>query len=263
MCHDNVYWQEILGVCKHLLLSSAPGQFDLILNDLRSVIFSDDVLSTEWLDSVRLDYYEKHMYLKQGSGSRSDDQPDLSGHLYRQLSKTALCSDDSSPRIKNVVCRCAVTSANVKDARHLTCSICRQHTTNIDKGYAGAWTCKFTAKISSNSSEEAELLGKAVICSHSFEDGNVQLNCEVEFGPKTLQLPSTADDSAIATIIAKQLLSWEEELLQKLLGMYANVGDFSKSMRRVMPLTRRRMDWNVQSHRLVKTLNYNMASSSK
>ena len=59
-----------------------------------------------------------------------------------------------------------------------------------------------------------------------------------------------------ASSVLLQIKSWEEmEVVNKLEIMYESMGSiYLKRLRRVMPVTRTKMEWNVLSHRVAQTL---------
>ena len=59
-----------------------------------------------------------------------------------------------------------------------------------------------------------------------------------------------------AKSIVKQIQAWEDtEVMDKLTDMYERMNnEYLKSLRRVMPITRTKMDWNVMAHRVRITL---------
>jgi hypothetical protein len=76
---------------------------------------------------------------------------------------------------------------------------------------------------------------------HSYEEGSIQLNTTRKFGP---------EQGDVVKLIEK----WEQELIDSIAETYDSMGEKLKSLRRVMPVTRTRMDWNVLSHRMRKML---------
>ena len=54
----------------------------------------------------------------------------------------------------------------------------------------------------------------------------------------------------------KKVQAWEDkEVMDKLADMYERMNnEYLKSLRRVMPITRTKMDWNVMAHRVRITL---------
>ena len=100
---------------------------------------------------------------------------------------------------------------------------------------AGSWTAQWTVAPS------GELKGTVTIQAYCHEGGTTQLSSTRDFGPTT-----TNGD------IVKHIRNWEQEVVDVL--AQDETRDQLKMLRRVMPLSRTRMDWNVLSHRMVKML---------
>uniref|UniRef100_A0A6U6CGT5 F-actin-capping protein subunit alpha n=1 Tax=Odontella aurita TaxID=265563 RepID=A0A6U6CGT5_9STRA len=103
-----------------------------------------------------------------------------------------------------------------------------------------------------------EMSGVVDLVAHSFENGNVQMRSSIPLGPVPLAVPAPADTAAS---IVLQIQRWEDADVQSKLGeLYDSVnngegGGMLKSLRRIMPVTRTRMDWkNAGVHRLARTM---------
>ena len=71
----------------------------------------------------------------------------------------------------------------------------------------------------------------------------------MKYGP--LEIKGADEDSTVENIM-KQIKSWEEECIRSLEGI--SLEKQLKSLRRLMPITRQKMDWNIQPHRMVNGL---------
>jgi capping protein alpha len=89
--------------------------------------------------------------------------------------------------------------------------------------------------------------GEIKIRAHYFEEGNVQLNTKKVIAPVTL----TCDEAGLAEAI-KNLIFTEEKVIQEgLEEMYANMTEETfKAMRRVMPVHRNKVNWNINEVKL-------------
>mmetsp|Transcript_13062 Transcript_13062/g.38401 ORF Transcript_13062/g.38401 Transcript_13062/m.38401 type:complete len:131 (-) Transcript_13062:64-456(-) len=110
-----------------------------------------------------------------------------------------------------------------------------------------------------------EMSGVVDLVAHSFENGNVQMRSSIPLGPvaplavaSSSAVPAPADTAAS---IVLQIQRWEDADVQSKLGeLYDSVnngegGGMLKSLRRIMPVTRTRMDWkNAGVHRLARTM---------
>ena len=88
-----------------------------------------------------------------------------------------------------------------------------------------------------------------VLCSqlhaHYFEDGNVQLQTTKTIPQKTVPFTEVLDAIKKA----------ENELQAGLEDMYQNMNEETlRDMRRIMTVSRTKMEWNVNAQRMVRTL---------
>ena len=92
--------------------------------------------------------------------------------------------------------------------------------------------------------------GEIKIRAHYFEEGNVQLQSKKAVAAQTLAVD--AGDAAAVAAAVKELVATEERLLQEgLEEMYSNMTDETfKAMRRVMPVHRNKMNWNINEVKL-------------
>lgn len=85
---------------------------------------------------------------------------------------------------------------------------------------------------------------------HYFEDGNVQLQTSKQISPVSLSFSSEAD---LAAKVVALIQSSESNVQAGLEDMYANMAEETfKAMRRVMPVKRTKMDWNINAVRMNK-----------
>jgi len=111
---------------------------------------------------------------------------------------------------------------------------------DINNCHAGSWRGDWKVDTAGNTME-----GAISVHAYSHEDCNVQLQHRETFSPKEI-----SDAASIRKMISKS----EEGVQIKLDDLYATLGEKLKALRRVLPVTRTRLDWNVLSHRMVRTL---------
>lgn len=125
------------------------------------------------------------------------------------------------------------------------------HNFNTSNHTCGTWSGTFFL-------EGTRLRGQIRMNTHYFENCNFQLKSEQDFGPQTLSPETIAQqrqDQTLSEAAVKQIYAWEQEFIRSLDETIRGIGeDILKSLRRVMPITRQKMDWNVQPHRLIKIL---------
>lgn len=260
-----------LLICRRLLLSSPPGQFNLILADLRQIQKSQsdaDVLTDDWADEVRAEYETATRRECLHDDSHGGEATDLAKALRDAMAK--YMSDNYCGGGKNEggdgQSQNATESAAVSNRSNFVVGgddsllTVKTYAENVDlrNFRAGSWSAEYTVRrISggSSSSSEMQMEGCVDIVAHAFENGNVQTRSSVPLGPSDVVSESGAPEDTARAIVG-QIRKWEDENVHSKLGrMFDSVNDgMLKSLRRVMPITRTRMDWNVGSHRLVKTM---------
>ena len=117
---------------------------------------------------------------------------------------------------------------------------------NLSNCWSGAWDSKWV--VTSSAVEKGDIRARA----HYFEEGNMQLNTNKAVKDVAV---AGADDTAWAASVVKQIQGAEDETHKALEGMYLSMGEgMLKGMRRVMPVTRSKMEWNLGSIGVVKGL---------
>ena len=121
--------------------------------------------------------------------------------------------------------------------------VLRGERANLRNFYSGSWVSTWTAK---ESGSGYAVSGTIRVRAHYFEDGNVQLQTS-----KTLE---DAKAASLADVAA--LIETTEGALQKgLEAMYDNMtNETFKAMRRIMPISRTKMKWNINEIALNKNL---------
>eukprot|EP00622_Pseudochattonella_farcimen_P005623 FR741271.1.p1 GENE.FR741271.1~~FR741271.1.p1 ORF type:complete len:253 (+),score=36.83 FR741271.1:52-759(+) len=116
---------------------------------------------------------------------------------------------------------------------------------NLRNFWSGQWLSTWKAEVAST---EVKVEGLIKVRAHYFEDGNVQLQTSKTVKPVSLPKSAAAE---LAEAISSQI-STEEKLLQEgLEDMYQGMTDETfKAMRRVMPVHRNKVSWNINEARL-------------
>eukprot|EP01120_Amphizonella_sp_Union-15-10_P000818 TRINITY_DN1084_c0_g1_i1.p1 TRINITY_DN1084_c0_g1~~TRINITY_DN1084_c0_g1_i1.p1 ORF type:complete len:284 (-),score=50.52 TRINITY_DN1084_c0_g1_i1:128-979(-) len=117
---------------------------------------------------------------------------------------------------------------------------------NPQNYWNGRWRSVWTATFSG--SGECELNGVIRINVHYYEDGNVQLNTNFN---KTKKVPG-GDPSKLSAAVFKTIASLEAEFHSALEKSYRKMGETTfKALRRALPVTRAKIDWNkISSYKL-------------
>jgi hypothetical protein len=239
---------------RSILLAAPPGQFDLILEDLQSISQSlpdADVvyaLRAEWASSTG------HAIVETSADSVTNDESS-DGRIYalRKAMDDYMSLKFSSPGVR-AAHQVGISS---DDATTLTITT---YAARIDlhNHNAGSWKACYTV-----SSSLGLISGSVSITAHTFENGgNVQLHSNICLDETTAEcITSNNDDDgdkqlSWAKSIAKKIQAWEDtEVMVKLTEMYESMSnDYLKTLRRVMPITRTKMEWNVMAHRVRVTI---------
>lgn len=208
-----------LNIARLMLLAAPPGQLDSLLQDFKAIFAAGgETLDEAWLEQVRTDY----------QSTRTDaDAPRSAKELYGNI-KSYQQEYYSS---KGVVSALVVT----EEGDDL---VVRTYAERIDESncHAGSWTAQWTVMSS------GQVKGTVKVHALCYEEGSIQLHSTRDFGPSS------------TTNVVKQIGDWEQQVVDSISELYVSMGEKLRSLRRVMPVTRTKMDWNVLSHRMVKLL---------
>lgn len=123
---------------------------------------------------------------------------------------------------------------------------------NLGNFWSGGWKSTHTVHVSGSS--KGKLLAHINANVHYFEEGNVQLNTnfDEEFDVKV------DDAEAFAKEVADLVKNVENKFQKNMEEMYLNMHTQTfKAMRRFLPVTGTKMDWNPNAHRMVDQLTKN------
>ena len=120
---------------------------------------------------------------------------------------------------------------------------------NLRNFWSGNWRSEWTVVLGDG---EALVSGAVKVRAHYFEDGNVQLQTSKTCGEATVAAASPAD---LGAAVAAFVEAAETDLQNGLQEMYDNMSaETFKAMRRIMPITRTKMKWNIHEISLNKNL---------
>jgi len=217
-----------------MLLSAPPGQFDVVLDRMKTIL--PTAITEEWTHMVRKEY-------NMTSGSDIVIE-----------SRDSSVSDPSCKALKEAIMKtksgkphCRIDHSSEAGKETFEVSIYRENI-QLTKSYSASSLEKYTLSILPGMRNSGTLVGSIQIKSHTFEDGNIQMELYHKFDKKDV------DSSKDFEIIARQLDTWEKDVLSSLRENYNNMDSRLKCLRRTLPITRTRMDWNLQPHRMIKTL---------
>lgn len=239
---------------QRILIASPPGQFDIIIEDLRSIIPKPTILEPNFIAALRSEWDAatgRSAIAAGGDAGGESDAECFISSLSRAID-AYLASNFSSPGVRAAH---NVTASTVDETQTLTIATYAERI-DLQNQQAGSWKGRYTICPTSGS-----MHGEIVIWAHTFENGgNVQLisNISLDATISVTCLPSDGSEkrSSWASAVTRQIGSWEElEIVKKMDLTYESMGStYLKRLRRVMPVTRTKMEWNVMAHRVVQTL---------
>lgn len=269
--------EEKLQICQHYLLSSPPGQFKEVLSDVRKLIPSDllsDALAGGIARVANLKNFavvtapsgKKTILSSAGEIDPSHYFDPVTGsvigvdHLSLMTEETSLPSNQSqSLEISRVAIQEALnkyikiaypaeqSAAGVFTKDEQITIVISGEKTNLRNFWSGRWTSSWNLSLNDGS---AELTGDLKLHIHYFEDGNLQLQGSKSIPGTAITYTSEAElgEKVVAAIQAN-----ENTLQSSLEEMYTSMNEETlKAMRRIMPITRTKMEWNVNAVRMVR-----------
>jgi len=240
---------------RSILLCSPPGQFDVILEDLRSLLPKSpaSLLEPGFISTLRTEWEAStgRSGLAVDGNAAGDDSDGCIASLSKAMDDY-IALKFSSTGVRAVH---DVTASAAEGAQTLTIATYAERI-DLHNHHAGSWKGDYTICPSTGS-----VSGNVTIHAHTFENGgNVQLHSNISLEAKNVGACLPTDDSdkqsTWAKAVTRQIESWEDnDVMEGLSGMYESMGNsYLKSLRRVMPITRTKMEWNVMAHRVVHTL---------
>lgn len=221
-----------LRIAKHLLLSSPPGQFHLVLQDLTEIVSP----SQEWIEAIRKEYNSR-------TGREALDHPQQ-----QDQSDSLGLKDNMQQYIDEFYSSKGVQSNHVisppNNNGQITILLYAERI-QLQQYHAGSWTARYLIN-ENDGIGTVSMSGTLIIHAHTFESGNLQLKSIVD-------LPRVETSKSG---IFQQIQKWDEESVGTLRGIYDDMsGEVLKKLRRVMPVTRTRFDWkNAEGHKGIRKL---------
>jgi len=279
---EEVSDEEKVAIVQHFLLNSPPGEFDEVKGDALALV-QDGLVSDSMLAGICRAYNKDALRivdLEEGRKMVLCDASEIDATTYLDprtgdsysvdhatLAATKLESEGSPPTAASALGEertaieaavseyvaaqyagnaCAGTFADDTDAIKVVVS---GEKLNLRNYWSGNWRSTWTVEVRGT---EAFVSGNMKVRAHYFEDGNVQLQTSKDVPPTTA---SFADASQIGPAVADIIQQAESELQQGLEDMYSNMShETFKAMRRVMPITRTKMKWNIHEIALNRNL---------
>ena len=276
--------EERMQIAQHFMLSSPPGQLKDVTTDVKKLI--PEGVMTEALEmGIARAYNNKtNKIVKAPSGANvtlstcgeidATHYVDTSygsafsvNHITFETTEESIDTGmDASIESKRAALQSAVNSyvkSTLADNSSAGCVYAKAgkltiviagEKTNLRNFWGGRWTSTWHVEWGASSTT---CTGDIKIHAHYFEDGNTQLHSNKAIPAKTWGTSFSESGSSVADIIS-HIKDQEAELYQGLHLMYRNMdAETFKSIRRILPVTKLKMDWNATRNSLTKTLQQN------
>lgn len=272
--------EEKLRIAQHFLLSSPPGQINDVLGDVRKLLPDgfltpqqiNDIFRAYNIDTLRIVEVGDHKisiskaaevdgshYIDPVAGKvvgynhttqvLSGEERPLAGEMDANMEEPrAAIQKAISEYVNNQFGAKSVAGCVFAKEGKLTITVAAEKL-SLRNFWSGSWRSTF--EVAFTGGTQASLTGTAKIHIHYFEDGNVQMQNQK---PCSVTVDFT-DAASLATAVVKNIQEHENLIQGSLEEMYANMSNETfKDMRRVMPVTRNKFDWNVNAHKMVRNL---------
>lgn len=247
---------EKMRIAKDLLLSSPPGQFQKTVSNLKSIFNSNDPESAQLMDDG---FLKKVQALYETNTGRNalmvhNNDCDNFGQSLEESFQNYIKKYCSS---KDVASQCIVNVMNSTSNSYEV--VLYAERIKLPQFHAGSWFAKYVIE-TNNDDNYVDIKGTIEIQTHVFENGNVLLKSKTELPIRRIH---TSSSSSIIEDVMSQVQHWDEEHVVSVMhSVYNNMSnDILKQMRRVMPVTRTKFDWNIEETRLVKTMEMNVQNN--
>jgi capping protein alpha len=202
---------------------------------------ASEVDATHYVDSSNNTVFAiDHLTLETREDSMESNQ-DAS----KELARSALHSSVAKYVADTFLSDTSAGGVFCKDG-NFTINICGEKV-NLKNFWSGHWVSTWQVAVSGSS---ATVTGDVKVHVHYFEDGNLQLQTHKKIEATTFSFQS---DRELSDAVVKHIQTQETVLQNGLEEMYNNMNNETfRAMRRVMPITRTKMDWNVNAVRMVK-----------
>lgn len=273
--------EETLQIAQHYLLSSPPGQFHEVLADVRKIIREGILTDSLASGMARLANLKNNKVVSLPSGHKtvvsSSGEIDnthyfdpISGNIFILDHFTAVTADDNDSIQYNLQDK---KKENERNALQLEINkyvssaypaefsaggvfardgkiiiVISGEKTSLKNFWSGKWNSVW--QVTFDDENVASISGDIKTHVHIFEDGNLQLQNSKNIPSKTISYESNEE---LYKKVISHIKSEETSLQNGLEEMYSEMqSETLRAMRRVMPITRTKMEWNINAVRMVR-----------
>merc|ERR1711981_112915 len=257
--------QELVDICTNFMLTAPPGEFMEVVTDIRGLLSNEALLNSSAPATFR-QYNQEQMLIAQspaghnfliteygevGDGQYVDPRGKMVvkfDHIKQQVvGQGGAAQLDAGIESMRAAVDDAVQAyivdhypdgASTVYGKGKTITICIQSSKyNPANFYNGRWRGVYQCTIGG----DVQVKGNIKIQVHYYEDGNVQLNSDTNKAFKV----AAGDPATTAKAIVDGIKKIEKALQSAIEVTYATMGEGSfKALRRALPLTRSKIDWN-------------------
>lgn len=265
---------EVIQICNGFLLASPPGELMEVVTDVRGLLQNDAILNDTAPATFREYNTEQMVQVKSPNGAHqvlitkygeigNSDYLDPKGgsilhfdHIRQEVTGSRAIGSELDQSVESFR-RAVDDSVTAYTAEHYpngAATVYGSHDSSANKitvcisssrfnpgnFWNGRWRSVWTATFKPGGN--VTFTGTIKVQVHYYEDGNVQL---VTSANKSASFSGPNDPKGFAEALTKQLSKIEQDYHSSLETSYTTMGETTfKALRRVLPITRQRMDWD-------------------
>ena len=229
-----------------ILRAAAPGHLDAVADSL-SKLAPQSFSKTSSKILAKLKEEQKVFQCLDGSANKASHP--LAGPLTAKLEQY---QQDNFANKQGVQARMSIQNGNTSKELIIHTYAERIDAPNQLSGY---WRATWT--LSNITSDSVDMSGRVQIHSYAYEEGNAQATLDkiLDQTHVVKSAPKKDEEPTLLYSIMKQIMEWELHVLGLLQAMNeGGTGEHLKAIRRVLPITKTKMKWDVVAQRSVKTL---------
>ena len=235
---------------RRILLRSSAGNIDSVLSDLKilspiNASVAESFLTECEKESGRIVLHDEHRNLSSKTDNSMVKNIELRLNDYMKTNYSSKAVEAGA----QVLC---VSTAKIPNSTESYDIIVYAEKVDLKNCYSGSWKGRFHIECS----KEISFSGTVQVIAHVFESDNVQLTCELQYPPKRVDLSHAEED--ISLVVVRQLEFIDSQVIKSMENMYQQVYGGLRSLRKAIPVTRTKFDWNLNSQRFRRTLSHGL-----
>jgi len=276
--------EEKLQIAQHYLLNAPPGQFTAVLEDVKALL-PPGLLGDAVLQGIAREFNVRNLRILASGDTKvlisKESEVDASHYVHPRSGLiipvnhvTMAAPDGEEPRPMDGPMNAAVEAqrqamdesvAEYVEGRYLGEAasgvyakagsdselrvLISGEKLNLRNMWSGQFISSWTVTLNAAG---ASISGEIKVRAHYFEGGNVQLQTKKPVPEVSL---SAADPASLAKAVSEHISAEEKIIQEGYEEMYTNMtGETFKAMRRVMPIHKNKVSWNINEVRLNSNL---------